>query len=79
MGGQSPFTQSAMPKAGLRLRQGFGRVIRSTQDKGIVMILDDRIIKKTYGKKLLSALPKELPKVTGPIKDLFNQIDEFLI
>ena len=42
----------------LALRQGFGRLIRSKTDSGIVVVLDSRIISKSYGKKFLAAIPK---------------------
>jgi ATP-dependent DNA helicase DinG len=52
-----PFTQYALPEAILRLRQGFGRLIRSKTDRGVVVILDKRIQTKSYGRAFLDSLP----------------------
>ena len=46
-----------MPEAVIRFKQGFGRLIRSKTDTGIVVVLDKRIVTKAYGKKFLEALP----------------------
>lgn len=51
------FSQYALPDAILRFRQGFGRLIRSSSDRGIVTIFDSRIITKSYGAQFLEALP----------------------
>ena len=51
------FQQYAVPDAILRLRQGFGRLIRSRSDRGVVVILDSRIINKSYGGSFLESLP----------------------
>ncbi len=56
MGGNS-FSDYSVPEAILKLRQGVGRLIRSRQDTGIVVILDNRILTKQYGKTFLAALP----------------------
>ncbi|XWX05090.1 helicase C-terminal domain-containing protein [Aggregatilineales bacterium SYSU G02658] len=53
-----PFEDYAVPDAVLRLRQGFGRLIRSKRDRGIVAILDSRITRKKYGAAFLDALPE---------------------
>lgn len=55
--GGDPFTEYSLPEAILKLRQGVGRLIRTQSDKGIVVILDNRILNKTYGKAFLQALP----------------------
>ena len=51
------FRQYAIPDAILRLRQGFGRLIRSRSDRGIVAIFDSRVITKSYGANFLDSLP----------------------
>lgn len=53
-----PFSQFAVPQAILRFRQGFGRLIRSQTDRGVVVILDKRIMTKSYGRLFLGALPQ---------------------
>ena len=52
-----PFIQYAVPQAVLRFRQGFGRLIRSKSDRGVVVVLDHRILSKSYGSTFLRSLP----------------------
>ena len=52
------FAEYSLPEAILKLRQGVGRLIRTKQDTGIVVILDPRIFTKSYGRAFLNALPK---------------------
>jgi len=52
------FLEYSLPEAIIKLRQGFGRLIRNKTDKGIVVILDSRVLTKFYGKSFLSSLPK---------------------
>ena len=56
--GGDPFTEYSLPEAILKLRQGVGRLIRTKSDRGIVVILDNRIVTKPYGRSFLQALPK---------------------
>jgi ATP-dependent DNA helicase DinG len=56
--GGDPFAEYSLPEAILKLRQGVGRLIRTKQDRGIVVILDPRILTKNYGQSFLRALPK---------------------
>lgn len=56
--GGNPFSDYQLPSAIIKFKQGFGRLIRSKADTGIVVILDSRIVNKRYGKKFLSAIPK---------------------
>ncbi len=55
--GGNPFRDYQLPEAVIKLRQGFGRLIRTAQDTGIVVILDPRIKSKYYGRVFLGALP----------------------
>ncbi len=55
--GRSAFTHLSLPQAAIRLKQGFGRLIRRATDRGIVVILDPRIATKRYGRLLLESLP----------------------
>jgi ATP-dependent DNA helicase DinG len=55
--GGNGFTQYSVPSAAMTLKQGFGRLIRSQRDAGIVAILDRRIVHKGYGRALLAGLP----------------------
>jgi len=55
--GGNSFMQYTVPEAILKLRQGVGRLIRSGEDEGMVVLLDNRILSKRYGKVFLDALP----------------------
>lgn len=56
--GGNPFLAFQVPEAVLKFRQGIGRLIRTRNDKGIVVILDPRVVTKQYGKRFLDALPE---------------------
>ena len=56
--GGNPFYDYQLPSAVIKFKQGFGRLIRSKIDTGIVVILDSRIVSKSYGAKFLAAIPK---------------------
>lgn len=72
---RNPFYSYSMPQAILRLKQGFGRLIRTQNDRGVVIILDNRVIDRPYGRRFLRALPinqhlrGELPAVKKRIAD----------
>lgn len=55
--GGDPFAEYMVPHAALRLKQGFGRLIRSSTDRGAIVIADSRVVTKKYGATLLRALP----------------------
>ena len=55
--GGNPFMEYSVPEAILKFKQGVGRLIRSRQDRGTVVVLDSRIVKKPYGRLFLKALP----------------------
>lgn len=70
---EDPFSQYALPEAILRFRQGFGRLIRTQTDRGVVAVLDKRVLTKQYGRLFLESLPQcefrqgllaDLPKLT---------------
>ena len=56
--GGNPFNDYQLPEAIIKFRQGFGRLIRTQQDQGIVVILDPRVRTKRYGRLFLESLPK---------------------
>jgi len=68
-----PFTTFQLPNAVLRFRQGFGRLIRNKNDRGVVCVLDKRIVMRDYGKSFIYSLPKNLPLTfkIDAIKDFF--------
>lgn len=55
--GENPFAKFTVPQAVLRFKQGFGRLIRSKTDRGVVSVLDRRVLTKPYGKTFLQSLP----------------------
>jgi ATP-dependent DNA helicase DinG len=61
--GGDPFYDYQLPSAILKFKQGFGRLIRSKTDTGIVVVLDSRIINKPYGQKFLAAIPNCKTKI----------------
>ena len=56
--GEDPFSAFQVPEAALALKQGFGRLIRSAKDRGIVALLDPRIAGRGYGRRFLGSLPR---------------------
>ncbi|WP_036667095.1 helicase C-terminal domain-containing protein, partial [Paenibacillus darwinianus] len=54
---QNPFMKLSVPQAVIRFKQGFGRLVRTAQDRGIVLIYDTRVIETYYGKYFLYSLP----------------------
>lgn len=56
--GRNPFSEHSLPEAVLRFRQGIGRLIRSEQDKGVLIVLDRRIITTRYGKEFIQAITR---------------------
>jgi ATP-dependent DNA helicase DinG len=56
-GGGNPFYDYQIPQAAIALKQGFGRLIRSKSDRGVLVLLDNRITRKQYGKVFIDSLP----------------------
>lgn len=59
--GGNAFMEDSVPRAVIRFKQGFGRLIRAQTDRGRVVVLDDRILKARYGRLFLQALPPGVP------------------
>lgn len=59
--GGDPFRDDALPRAILRFKQGYGRLIRSASDRGVVVVLDPRIVTTRYGRQFIEALPPGVP------------------
>jgi DNA polymerase-3 subunit epsilon/ATP-dependent DNA helicase DinG len=66
---EMPFDQYTVPEAILRFRQGFGRLIRTKSDRGVVVIFDRRILTKRYGAAFIDSLPNCTTR-TGSIANL---------
>jgi ATP-dependent DNA helicase DinG len=74
--GGNSFYEYMLPHAALRLKQGFGRLIRSRTDRGAVVLLDRRVLDKSYGRYFLSSLPPA-PVRTGGWRQLRTELEEF--
>jgi ATP-dependent DNA helicase DinG len=75
MGG-SAFYQLTVPHAVIKFKQGFGRLIRSRSDRGIVLILDNRVLNKPYGKIFLRSLPPAR-RIAAPFADVAKEFQQF--
>ncbi len=71
------FTDYALPQAALRLKQGFGRLIRRSSDRGAVVILDNRISSREYGRAFLEVLPPA-SRYQGPAERIGERIEEWV-
>ena len=66
--GGEPFYDYQLPSAIIKFKQGFGRLIRNKTDKGIVVVLDSRVVNKSYGRKFLAAIPRCKTKIVSAKK-----------
>ena len=66
-----PFAHYQIPRAIIQLKQGFGRLIRTKKDIGVVSILDSRISRRGYGKQFIDSLP------TCPVVTDLNNVQSF--
>ncbi|GFE59823.1 helicase C-terminal domain-containing protein [Geobacter sp. AOG2] len=74
--GGDPFREFSVPQAVIKFRQGFGRLIRSRDDHGAVLILDRRVTTKNYGRIFLRSLP-DTALVTGNSEEVFGRMEAF--
>ncbi len=74
---QDPFNQYAVPQSVLRFRQGFGRLIRGEEDRGVVIVLDQRIISRRYGRVFLESIP-ECTMSKGNLRELRREVERWL-
>ncbi len=75
--GGNPFMQLSVPEAVIQFRQGFGRLMRSNDDRGIVTVLDKRLLVKRYGGIFISSVPKTI-QCFSKTRDILNKIEDFL-
>jgi len=73
-----PFNEFSVPETILRFRQGFGRLIRSKSDYGVVVIFDRRVLTKSYGPAFLNALP-QTTVVRAPLAQLGATVRKWLV
>ncbi|MGX6961237.1 helicase C-terminal domain-containing protein [Vagococcus xieshaowenii] len=76
--GLDGFQHYSLPKAILRLRQGIGRLIRSNEDHGAIVMLDPRIRTAKYAKKIQQALPEGLVLKEQPLKAIMKELSQFI-
>jgi DNA polymerase-3 subunit epsilon/ATP-dependent DNA helicase DinG len=75
---EEPFSQYAVPQAVLRLKQGFGRLIRSRADRGAVVVLDRRLVTRSYGNVFVRSLPPCSMK-QGPVSRTGREVEVFVL
>ncbi len=75
--GGNAFMDLSLPEAVIKFRQGFGRLIRSKTDRGVVTVLDRRIAVKRYGRMFVSSIP-EVSTCVAPVRELAERIETFL-
>jgi ATP-dependent DNA helicase DinG len=68
--GGNPFGEYQVPVAVLMLKQGLGRLIRSASDRGILAVLDSRLVEKSYGRRFLDSLPPA--RLVHDLRDVQN-------
>ncbi|MDB4941373.1 MAG: DinG family ATP-dependent helicase YoaA [Labilithrix sp.] len=74
--GGNAFSQYSVPSAAITLKQGFGRLIRTRKDAGIVALLDRRAVRRGYGKALLASLPPaRRVKTLDDVRDFWHGVD----
>jgi ATP-dependent DNA helicase DinG len=74
--GGNSFYEFMLPHAALRMKQGFGRLIRTRLDRGAAVILDRRVLEKSYGRYFLESLPPA-PVSRGTWEDLLHELRAF--
>ncbi|MEO8227398.1 MAG: helicase C-terminal domain-containing protein, partial [Gemmatimonadota bacterium] len=74
--GEDGFMNYLLPHAALKLKQGFGRLIRSRQDAGVVVLLDSRVVTKRYGPLLLEGLPRA-DRIVAPWAQVRTKCEDF--
>ena len=74
--GENAFWRLMVPDAAVRLKQGIGRLIRSRTDRGVVVLLDNRLLTRRYGRTIRDALPP-MPLVRGPWEQARARVRDF--
>ncbi|GLB57964.1 ATP-dependent DNA helicase DinG [Cytobacillus sp. NCCP-133] len=75
--GRNPFSANSLPEAVIRFKQGVGRLIRTSSDKGLIVVFDRRIVTTKYGKAFLDSIPP-VPVQKGNIDDIVDLIYTWL-
>jgi len=75
--GGNPFLELSLPQAVMKFKQGFGRLMRRSADHGVVVVLDGRLVKKTYGQLFLHSLPETRTNF-GELDSILRDMENFL-
>jgi ATP-dependent DNA helicase DinG len=73
--GGNAFLDYLLPDAALRLKQGFGRLIRTSEDRGAIILMDPRVLTKSYGSTLIDGLPPAR-RVIGPWAEVRSEVQK---
>lgn len=76
--GMNPFYQEAVPKTALKLRQALGRLIRSQEDKGVMIVLDRRLVAASYGRRMIKSFPEQLAVEERSLERILKETHRFL-
>ncbi len=76
--GGNSFTSYTVPQAIIRFKQGFGRLIRHRNDRGVVLILDQRVVGKGYGRLFLNSLPPAR-RIAAPAAQVHQELRQFFL
>lgn len=74
----NPFVEYAVPQAILRFKQGFGRLIRSRDDRGVAVVLDRRVVSRNYGRSFIDSLP-EMHVEVAPFSRVARLVETWLL
>ena len=74
--GGSSFRDYALPEAVIKFRQGFGRLVRTKSDRGVVIVTDPRLVTKNYGATFRKSIPASVHTVTE-LQDLLQRVEDF--
>ena len=69
--------EMSVPEAVIKFRQGIGRLIRRSDDRGVVTVLDRRVYEKRYGSSFIQSMP-ECKKAYEPLQELTDKIKRFI-
>ena len=74
--GGSSFMELSVPQAVIKFRQGFGRLVRRSDDRGVIVVLDRRIVEKRYGKMFTTSVPMSR-RMYNPLNDILKAMEKF--
>ncbi len=75
--GKQPFREYSIPQAVIKFTQGFGRLIRAKTDRGVIYVLDKRIVTERYGRLFLESIP-EVPLLNQTLDTIYEEAEKFI-